>query len=192
MKAPSEKHLEDWLFEDIERLGMCTSPTIYQIGTLYRQVKMRRGILDLLFVGEDSMTLVELKKGEIDDHALQQILRYMGDLKDTWDEVTGAIKTPNDNSAYNNYPYYGGLSITGILVGYTSNEKTLEAAHGAGIWTFKYEHNEVGEYELDWMLAKSTVEETYNPLEYTDISDAMFRMAKQYIKNNEILKDGDE
>lgn len=153
MIAPSEKHLEDWLFEDITRLGQPSSESLYENGVVYRQLEMRRGIADLLFVDNESMTIVELKKGEINDSALQQVLRYMGDLKDTWEETVHIVRSRNDNPLFTSFPTYGGLDIRGILIGHYSNENTLAAAHGADIWTFKYEYDESAGYGLDWLFS---------------------------------------
>lgn len=185
MKAPNEKHLEDWLFEDISRLAIPLHSSFYKTGTAYRQVKMRRGVLDLLFIEEDSMTIVELKKDSVDDAALQQILRYIGDLKDTWEDVTSQIPCESENNLFNTYPKFGGLNIQGILIGHGSNNKTLAAAHGANIWVFGYDYDGVSDYDLDWIFHDTTYD-LDNPLEYSDISDAMFRMGRNYVKKHSI------
>lgn len=183
MKAPSEKHLEDWIFDDISRLDFFSSGNLYSTGTVYRQVKMRRGIADIVYVSDDFMTVVELKKGEIDDSALQQVLRYVGDLKDTWEEVVYTIPA---KQVFPGKPTHGGLNISGILIGYSSNEHTLAAAWGADISTYKYEYDGDGDYALDWLFHSARYNQN-NPLEYSEISDSMIRMARNYLKKHDLL-----
>ena len=180
MKAPSEKHLEDWLFEDANRLpnaACCFGRNDFNV---YRQLQLSSGILDLLYIEDDSMTVVELKKGEIDAYALTQILRYIGDLKIVWEECVGEISCSPEYLASNPPRYHGGLKVSGILIGYKCSNQVMVAAEAANVGVMKYEYDGTN-YEIDWDYHDYRWNQA-NPLIYSDIGDAMVRMARNFMK----------
>lgn len=179
MIAPSERHLEDWLFEDVNRLD--NYPAFD--GVVYRQVSTSHGIIDLLVVESNSMTVIELKKGEIDDHALQQVLRYIGDLRDTWESTVYMI--PSKKYSHITREAKGGLNVFGILIGRSANKHTLAAAWGANVLAYTYDYD--GEsYSFEPVFPETQ----HDPLEYSDISDHMMRMAREWVIANNLEYDG--
>src|SRR3990172_1466420 len=84
--APSEKHLEDYIWAHPECLGLVTKNSddlgfpIFEL--VARQVKLPTGRVDLIGMAYmSSLAIIELKKGVIDTRALAQLLRYMRDVK---------------------------------------------------------------------------------------------------------------
>lgn len=69
MKAPSEKHLEDYLV------------TCFGADVIQRQAKLPHGIADLILKFGNFVAVAELKKGPIEAEAVVQLLRYMSDMR---------------------------------------------------------------------------------------------------------------
>ena len=85
MKAPSERHLEDYIWEHPEALGTINLPPEYgedcaMYSFVLRQFHLPSGIVDL--IGFDyRMVIFELKKNVVTAQALTQLMRYMRDLQ---------------------------------------------------------------------------------------------------------------
>jgi hypothetical protein len=104
MRAPTERHLEDWICSNLKRFGVVDqafdqypgdehaddfhwvdedffiAPFMDRI--ICRQITLPHGIPDLIGVGHcgDNITVIELKKGPITLEAVGQCARYMYDL----------------------------------------------------------------------------------------------------------------
>ena len=80
-----ERHLEDFLDENIARIHFGRRLSIYESedGLRGRQFPIDHGRIDLLCLDEDSgdLVVVELKKGRHSDAVVGQCLRYMGWVK---------------------------------------------------------------------------------------------------------------
>ena len=88
MKAPSEKHLEDWIVANPEK----TLPNFWYDGhdfhvplistILRRQPNFSHGRPDIVFKSPTAVCVMELKRGPIKADTVTQCLRYMYDLRD--------------------------------------------------------------------------------------------------------------
>lgn len=94
--AQSEKHLEDWIVANQDRIALGHYPAnadppaenIRITGRVIgRQVRLPSGRLDLLTAQWGSLTVVELKKGTADSHTFAQVMRYMNDMKEIQQRV---------------------------------------------------------------------------------------------------------
>jgi len=112
MKAPSEKHLEDWIVNNSLRFGSpetaCEQfpvdpcdyfwlseetfilPYVRQL--IGRQVRVAHGIIDLLSRGDDSIEVIELKKDAITLESVAQCARYIHDVKSVTRHVFASEK----------------------------------------------------------------------------------------------------
>lgn len=84
-QAPSEKHLEDWLWNNESEFNAqtCSDPA-FEKRFVARQVSVPSGVIDLVGIDAQGVELyiVELKRGDIDAKALAQVLRYSRDISD--------------------------------------------------------------------------------------------------------------
>lgn len=172
MKAPSEKHLEDWIIANglVYQIG-CTpndgpddpdyaeSDYLSVIAKLLgRQVRLPSGICDLIGITNfkrPAITVFELKRGPVDSHSLAQCLRYMRDIKTICEEVLhpsegyttlhlGAIDAAAEYRAL----YYMPL-VTGALVGSDVADKHIvTACEASDIAVFTYDYID-GDYIFD-------------------------------------------
>lgn len=93
MKAPSEKHLEDYLWQHPEALGMMEIPEewgsddpVHNFVT--RQLRLPSGIADLISVSWATVfTVIELKRGDIDSQAFTQLMRYRADINWIFEDI---------------------------------------------------------------------------------------------------------
>lgn len=93
-KAPSEKHLEDWIVANPDRFALTYGGyeffRIHEI--LARQYRVPSGIMDILAVDTHGCLMgIELKMGGIDNHAYTQAMKYRADLADLWSEVQNSL-----------------------------------------------------------------------------------------------------
>jgi hypothetical protein len=91
--APSERHLEDYLWAHPEAFGIIEVPDYangdcLEIELLYRQFPLPSGIVDLIGLAAGyQVAIIEIKKGPIDAKALAQLMRYMDDVKAAWEQL---------------------------------------------------------------------------------------------------------
>jgi hypothetical protein len=148
MKAPSEKHLEDWIVVNADYM-------INEIG-LYdkiigRQVQLPAGICDLIttetMYGVMSVSVVEIKKDAVDSKALAQCLRYMRDLGQIFCDTKYPISDTDDFMRWN-YTPVGTCEmavghpreVVGTLLGYDVPDKNiLIACEAIGVRVMTYD-----------------------------------------------------
>lgn len=185
MKAPSEKHLEDWIVNNPTLFtSSCGDESMYPFidSLVGRQVRLPCGIADLLAVYEDQFIVVELKRGDIDEAVLGQTLRYMADLKRIWRQALFYAMEHHDPDDYcywqtaNFSNVCGGFpEIGGYIVGHSVTKQAIvDAAHGAGIDIFLYNFRDE-QYTFD-MLSPSIGEQhmqTIQDFGYGYIGEAM-------------------
>lgn len=159
MKAPSEKHLEDWivanreLFEPQEELHF---PYLERI--IARQPRLPSGIADLIGVNCDQVVVVELKRDLIDEKVIGQTLRYMANLKRMWNHAW-QIGLKRDGSEQYTYCFRQPLSLVhglrgevgGLIVGHRiEKQSVIDAAAGAGIDVVTYDYVDDSYVFYDW------------------------------------------
>lgn len=136
MKAPSEKHLEDWIVANPKLFGQkwagedawpsdfmkdCTwfsdnsfvSPMIDSI--IGRQVKFPFGIVDLIGKTSQSLKAIEIKAGTVDSGTIAQCLRYMHELRSIHCELLNDLifNTQDEYHAHYDYPILRDLELDG-------------------------------------------------------------------------------
>lgn len=130
-KAPSEKHLEDWIVQ-YPRL---TYPDYWGIEpnksslievVLARQPKFPVGTPDLIIQTPDGVAVVEIKKDSIDDSTVVQCLRYMAYLEHISMSSHYALSNqllPEDRQ-YLEYGFQSNL-VSGFLIGHSIKSDNL-------------------------------------------------------------------
>lgn len=153
-KAPSEKHLEDWIVANPELFGEdYDEDQIYPyVETIVgRQVRLPSGIADLMGAAGDQFAVVELKAGAIDETCVGQVLRYMGDLKHLW--MSSYLDAPDETKHLHQYWQYEGAGIMngdfpeiqGFIVGHSvKNYSLVTPAHWNGIEIITYDLTDDG------------------------------------------------
>lgn len=140
-KAPSEKHLEDWVVNNPD--VVIGQEEGYR---MFRQYGLPSGITDLIFYGGSRpIVLVELKKDEINAKTLAQALRYMRDLKEIAKIALGIIRHPLHPEGRFYDP-----KIHGVLIGSSIKDENLLIAAEAGdieVMTYEYD-SESDTYEF--------------------------------------------
>ncbi|MCZ2078946.1 MAG: hypothetical protein LC130_28600 [Bryobacterales bacterium] len=149
-QAPSEKHLEDWLWEHPESLWTFGSPDEAKVNNQYqfhfRQYPLASGRPDLIGqMAGHFLLVVELKKGPVTYKALGQVLRYRKDLT----AMLGAVAEDYVMAREENHEYivgYGptrkaidGGKVRSILVGHgVEDDNLLLACESAGVVVMSY------------------------------------------------------
>lgn len=179
--APSEAHLEDWIAHSMLSFGYTRDDGVWNfIASSYvgRQVPLPSGIADLIVIDDryNSLCVVELKKGEIDQRALAQVLRYMYDLKGLMDlALLLSTKAHDRYSQEERKELSRRKLVSGILVGHRIVDRNiLIACKAAGIRVFQYQL--IGdEYTFNPVELHGSLEDFY-PLfcEEPDLNDALF------------------
>lgn len=153
MKAPSEKHLEDYLWahpEAFDEFGVDehNNPIPHFIPR-WRQIPVASGIVDIVgsWFGL-GLAVVEIKKGTIDTKAFAQIMRYKRDFRNM---VQYLICTYGSNGAalrehmpmdHRITEWWKSELIQGILVGESIPDKNLLIACQAcdiEVYTYQYD-----------------------------------------------------
>lgn len=165
--APSERHLEDWIWTHPEALGTVHNlheDTYFPAYTLFaRQVHVPTGIIDM--IGEDwRFTVFELKRGKVTARTFTQLMRYMRD-------VQGIAEKSVEYYIEHRLPYYEKLKerwmgsefyvrdlIAGVLIGSGyEDENLLLACAACNVSVFTYEYRD-GCYTFD----EPYIEQYYN------------------------------
>lgn len=169
MKAPTEKHLEDWivatnsLFDEREGAELVA-----------RQLPLPSGRLDLLYHRFDSVAVAEIKKGMLDTHSLTQVLSYIHDLKRIWKVAIIGMPDPDPSCSTIAHQAFGYWSpqIKGILVGYDIPEDVLLAADASDVEVILYDFRDDGTYGFAEQLVVAP-NETFEPNAYGIAGETM-------------------
>lgn len=145
--APSEKHLEDYLWGHPEALGMIYAPDpTPEYSFIFRQFRLPSGIVDLL--GFDyRLVAFELKRGTVTSQALAQLLRYMCDLKHAVDRFLFECQEHERLRAWAHYHWTNEGAdvhnfVRGVLIGNDVEDKNLLiacAACGVNVYTYRFD-----------------------------------------------------
>lgn len=152
-QAPSEKHLEDWLWAHPESLGfMGTALEDPEDDAIYdfrwRQLTVASGIVDLVAAEWGLwLAVAEIKRGPIDTKAFAQLMRYMRDFKQMLSQATTDYYTTN--RPYKEYmprdPMVHGdwteSFLHGLLIGHSCDDPNLLIACdacGVNVYTYQY------------------------------------------------------
>lgn len=147
--APSEKHIEDWIVGNFSSFNKQTSLNIQRI--VGRQIPMPSGILDLLVMMPLSLTVVELKKGEIDEKSIAQVHRYIVDLVNLHYLIYDNIHDGNDLHAHSSsmtHGEYWRYPIHGILIGNSISDRSMNHCMDSHIETVIYDFED-GDYYFE-------------------------------------------
>src|SRR5690554_595983 len=118
--APSEKHLEDWIVANPEKVlpnskwSLRDYATESAIGTiLARQPRLPSGRPDLITRTYHSIQVVEIKRGPIQSETITQCLRYMHDIQ----HIAMTVEIANiGNPAFKYAKDYDAIA-SGIVIG---------------------------------------------------------------------------
>ena len=157
-QAPSEKHLENYLWENPESLGwLDISPfgSVPLVDFKWRQVRLPAGTVDLVGSYLDhSLLITEIKKGPIDNAAFAQLMRYMHDFKAVLFNVFEKyqeIRQPDWKLTARHplvHSNWEDTLLKGALIGHScKDDSLLIACEACNIKVFLYEFTE-GEYHL--------------------------------------------
>jgi hypothetical protein len=157
--APSERHLEDYLFSHPEALGMCGVPPQYgpdsPMYTMHdRQVAVPSGIIDIV-ASNWQLVIMELKKGQVTARTFTQLMRYMRD-------IYGLVETAVDDYIRTKGPFYEKLKgrwngseyairdlVAGVLIGNGyEDDNLLVACASCNVDVFIYTYKD-GAYQFE-------------------------------------------
>lgn len=155
MKAPSEKHLEDWIVDNPQYFGEAYGSQWdedelypYFEKVLKRQARFPSGIADLVMSNDTTICAVELKLGGIDGEAVAQVQRYMYMLRLIYQEAFDiARRGYPDVSKHYHYPDtvspdMGMHVVRGMVVGHgVKDHKLLMISELLGIELVTYDYN---------------------------------------------------
>lgn len=130
-KAPSEKHLEDWIVANPDVLTFYEGLPVQIIG---RQVNLPSGRADIIARCGINLLVVELKKGEVDQATVVQVMRYMHDLKHIWYMATEYLPSGFSERGHTNE-----ILVTGVVVGCAVAENTVKSAESVDITVLTYD-----------------------------------------------------
>lgn len=134
-KAPSEKHLEEYLWKNPGALNTSSLPTrgpLCEYSFLWRQLRLPSGIADLVgvYLGI-ALVFVELKVGTIDTKAFAQLMRYKRDFKIMLEAAL--IEYQESNADLNcflsinpcKYSWWDRAVLSSALIGHTIESEAL-------------------------------------------------------------------
>lgn len=195
MRAPTERHLEDWIVANSELFAEDYGedelfPYVEKI--VGRQVRLPSGIADLMGAAGDQFAVVELKAGSIDETCVGQVLRYMGDLKHLW--MSSYLDAPENVQHLHQYWRYegGGIlnsdfpEIKGIIVGHSvKNYSIVTPAHWNGIEIVTYDLTDDG-YIFERVLPDISQErcDIMHEFSYGIIGETMREVMRYRTANN--------
>lgn len=142
MKAPSEKHLQDYIWQHHHTADINEEPFDWY-SLVGREVSLPSGYADFIGLGcptfhglpRNALVIVETKKDAVNRHTLTQILRYIRDVNTIWQY---AIAGMPDITAYGNYT--ADLpSVMGVMIGSSVSDEVLIAAEAAQISVLTYD-----------------------------------------------------
>lgn len=173
-QAPSEKHLEDYLWahpeffgvydEDIPQVNIQAGDPL--LTPMWRQYHLPSGKVDMVFQ-DRCIHIIELKRGAIDALAVVQIIRYMSDMRRLWNSLVWDIsqtKPPFWEQISRHDIINGSLYdqiVVGILVGHSVKDENLYLACAEA-------NIEIVLYEYDGQNYRQNNTYTGDPIPLTD------------------------
>lgn len=159
MIAPSETHLEDWIVGNLPLFGSyyefdeASGISQFVRRLIARQLRLPSGRADLVgltHIALPSVTIIEIKRDEINEKTVAQCLRYMRDLQDIFFHTQHEWSMGRADRAYDAesvvYCRNGWLpEISGMVVGHRlANENVAIACEACGILPVVYDFNDGG------------------------------------------------
>lgn len=163
MKAPSEKHLEDWIIKNSSQFKPSSNSDGYSLMELYlhqvyqidvynnnpyadsiflRQVELSSGKPDLIGIRDNHIVVIELKKDSINERCLIQLAKYVRELQ--YMAMHREIGIIED---FHKKPYVNlDRKIFGIAVGYGKPNKQTIWGCPRETSLISYEYNDDGNY----------------------------------------------
>lgn len=148
MKAPSEKHLEDWILANPEKLQHFYKPLIHKV--LECQCRFECGIADIVAKGNAGVLVIELKKDGVDEAVIAQCLRYCFELRSSVQSLLADIEV-NDLWGCKDYNFhFESWFVTPVVIGsHVKNAATGYLADMGNILIFTYDYDGQGyDFEL--------------------------------------------
>lgn len=160
MIAPSEKHLQDYIFAHPDKLGFCDGQYEGEIYPDYeifkREASLPSGRADFLATTLESSSYaicpIETKKEEITSKSLAQCLRYMRDIKMIWGLAIRGLPDPDPSAMH----FALIPKVAGLLIGASVTDDVLVSAQGANV--------QVALYDFDGTDYTFTFQDTPNTL----------------------------
>lgn len=155
MKAPSEKHLQQYIFDHPEILGVIETPheNINEYEFIKKEAKLPSGIADFLSVCHcdypPHFVVIETKKDSLNSKALAQILRYMRDIQGIWKYAIAGLPTPNAGII----THYEIPKVKGLLIGASADDDLIISAQAAHVSVAVYSFDGT-DYEFNWLFSK--------------------------------------
>lgn len=178
MKAPNEKHLENWIVAHLDQFGepcdAATVPDYVELELFHpsddeiiipdadrligRQVRVRHGIIDLLAKSYEGIRVIELKKDAITLESIAQCARYIHDVKQFCDHLCLSDR-PEDMDTGRWFGLWDEIfnspMVDGLVVGYSLPDKNIMAmAALCNINLMTYEYAPDGEYTFTFHYVK--------------------------------------
>jgi hypothetical protein len=132
MRAPSEKHLEDYLV------------SVWDTDIIQRQAKLPHGIADLILRFGHFLAVAELKKGPIEAEAVIQLLRYMSDMRRIFNYTRYRWYTERKQfyKGRSNIGNSGPEELLGVIIGHElPDHKVMHVCEMSQILVMTYEYD---------------------------------------------------
>lgn len=188
--APTEKHIEDWIVDNLNDFKNQTSLPIHRI--VSRQSVMPSGIADLIVMMPLSLTVIEIKKERIDSKAVSQLLRYISDISKLHEVIYQQVKNESDPLAHGDNISRdhgcGRSGIHGILIGNSIDLQTLLHCQNRNIEYIEYSWvNGCYEFQRDPYYTEE-YSDIYFDYELVSAVKELMRHLKLYNHDQETLK----
>lgn len=182
--APSEKHLEDWIVNNIELFAEDARLQVRRI--VARQPEFPSGRPDLILATVGSVAVVELKKYKADGQAVAQVLRYLGDMRIVHDYHNEGEFTHHFNM--HNYAISGRPILHGVIVaaGFDNNAYLACINNNIDMLVYDFDGQDYSFDDADNDCGKSWTE-----LRGTDTESAILELIRHlnlYERDRETLK----
>lgn len=203
MKAPSEKHLEDWIVNNLPYFGEQSEPDYFpdyyleglpRVGNevvfpfivriIKRQMRFPFGIADLIARVSNGIAAVEIKKGLITADTVIQCLRYMHELRNIWNANFFYVCSQFDGEARNHYLYplqhdpfvssYPSNEISGMVVGHgVADSNLLLVCNVCQIQVVTYKYDGNGYIFTHEQFSSYEEDQSYNDYVIGALGEAM-------------------
>lgn len=186
--APSEKHLEDWIYANHQDF-FSQIPTLWARRIIGRQFELASGRPDLIVAAKLGLRVIELKKGVVDGEAVAQVIRYTGEIRDLFNWADCHVDSPDDPHYYDQTkinPFYP--LVKGVLIGHSFTRKALLACATNDITAITYEC-----YDDGYLFEETCelIDTDYFPAMESDLGAAIkevMRHRRLFIEDIESLK----
>lgn len=131
MKAPSEKHLEDWIVAHPEQVTFGDHIPFYEgddviSRIIRRQPRFPNGRPDLIVKSGMSIVVIELKAGAIKSRTITQLLRYIYDLRDIG--YKRHVRDVLNSDFWLPTPEFENHMISGYVIGHSIGDDNISFA----------------------------------------------------------------